>query len=321
MSWTDILQIDPGEHVSLGERIGALFQQQRATWPALRDGEAALAGMQRKTLNLHGDSVVVQVNPARRRSTQAQTDASAVAARPCFLCPQNMPAEERGIAFEELVVLPNPFPVLPLHTTIAAREHRPQRIADQVGKMLRLAKEIGGETTAILYNGPRCGASAPDHFHFQSASAVDIPLLNEIPSVINGIAARETFGRKMLICSGPDESVVQAAVERVIAALQKLDPSSQEPMLNIMASYRDGCYVVVVFPRAAHRPACYFATGPDKLAVSPAILEMCGVFVTTELDDFARVDAATACAIYEEVCISRDRFENVKTRLKIKSVD
>src|SRR4051794_22397504 len=184
MSWTRILQIDPGEGVPLRERIGLLFQQQRDTWPALRQGEEALATLQRKTLSLDGNAVVVQVNPARRRSTEAKTDAEAVAARPCFLCPQNMPAEERGMAFEDLVVMPNPFPVLPLHATIAAREHRPQQIARHLGKMLRLAKELG--EAAILYNGPRCGASAPDHLHFQTASAVAIPLLSQLPPVASG---------------------------------------------------------------------------------------------------------------------------------------
>ena len=125
MSWNHILQIDPGTGMPLRQRIDELFAEQRETWPLLRDGEAALAGLQKKTLTLDGDSVVVQVNPARRRSTLAKTDAKAVAARACFLCPENMPAEERGMAFEDLVVMPNPFPVLPLHCTIAGREHLP----------------------------------------------------------------------------------------------------------------------------------------------------------------------------------------------------
>ena len=123
--WHNILEGDPGAGVPLRRRVDTLFEQQRATWPMLRDGEAALAHMQRKTLELNGESIVLQYNPARRRSTTAKIDAQAVAARPCFLCPQNMPAEERGLAFEDLVVMPNPFPVLPLHCTIAAMEHAP----------------------------------------------------------------------------------------------------------------------------------------------------------------------------------------------------
>ena len=200
MSWNQILQIDPGPGVPLRQRIDALFAQQRETWPLLRDGEAALAGLQKKTLTLDGESVVVQVNPARRRSTLAKTDAKAVAARACFLCPENMPAEERGMAFEDLVVMPNPFPVLPLHCTIAGREHRPQRIAGRIETLLRLAEAIGPDLAAF-YNGPRCGASAPDHFHFQAARADAIPILTQLPSKAGwpSVIAHSSFGRKFLI--------------------------------------------------------------------------------------------------------------------------
>src|SRR5690349_6409501 len=121
MSWDRILEIDPGEGVPLRQRIDLLFEQQRATSPMLRDGEAALEHLEKKTLTSGGDSIIVQMNPARRRSTQAATDAKSVAARTCFLCPENMPPEERGVAFEDLVLMPNPFPVLPMHSTIAAR--------------------------------------------------------------------------------------------------------------------------------------------------------------------------------------------------------
>src|SRR4051812_3284204 len=122
MGWDEILSIDAGDERPLNERIDALFAQQRQTWPAFRAGEAALAQLQRKTLTLAGASIVVQVNPARRGSTLANMDAKAVAARPCFLCPQHMPPEERGVAFEDLVILPNPFPILPGHCTVAGRE-------------------------------------------------------------------------------------------------------------------------------------------------------------------------------------------------------
>jgi len=92
-----------------------------------------------------------------------------------------MPTEERGVAFEDLVVMPNPFPVLPMHCTIAAGEHQPQLIAGRVDCLLRLATEIGPDLAAF-YNGPKCGASAPDHFHFQAARASEIPILTQLPA-------------------------------------------------------------------------------------------------------------------------------------------
>ncbi len=311
MSWERILQNDQLGKPSR-QRIDDLFAQQRATWPTLREGEAALDRLERKTLTSAGETVVVQVNPARRRSTLANTDAKAVAARACFLCPDNMPPEERGVSFEDLVVLPNPFPILPLHCTIADREHRPQQIRGRIATFLRLAQEIGPDMAA-LYNGPRCGASAPDHFHLQAAHADDIPILAQLSSIADNcsIVPHTSFGRNMLVFRSTNAADVAADVERSIAALQKIEATTDEPMFNLLAHVVSGQYTAVLFPRAVHRPACYFATGPDRLLISPAILEMCGVLVTTEPDHFALVDAEAAQRIYEQVSISNSQFADL----------
>ncbi|HEX4415339.1 MAG TPA: DUF4922 domain-containing protein [Lacipirellulaceae bacterium] len=315
MSWEQILQNDrPGE--PLRQRIDALFAEQRETWPMLRDGEASLAHLQRKTLTSDGATVVVQVNPARRRSTLAKTDAQSVAARRCFLCPENMPVEERGVAFENLVIMPNPFPVLPLHCTIAAREHRPQQIEGQVGRMLRLAAEIG-PNLAVFYNGPRCGASAPDHFHFQAAVAKEIPILageRGLP-IGRSLFATTNFGRHMIVARGGDLMIVERAIERAFNALRELQEPADEPMLNLLA-YHDGThYKAILFPRRAHRPACYFATGPDQLLISPAVLEMAGVLVATEAEHFERIDAEIARGIYQEVSIGDADFARLAAKI------
>jgi hypothetical protein len=308
MNWEHILQNDrPAE--PLRKRIDDLFAQQRETWPALRDGEAALAHLQRKTLTDGDQSIIVQVNPARRRSTLANTDAKAVAARACFLCPENMPPEERGVAFEDLVVMPNPFPILPLHCTIAAREHRPQKLDGQIGKFLRLAKAIGPDLAA-LYNGPRCGASAPDHFHFQAVRENEIPILAQLPSLdtASRITPHTTFGRNLLLITGSNADAVAANVERSVNALRQIEVATDEPMLNLLAHFSAGRYAVALFPRAAHRPKCYFATGPEQLLISPAVLEMCGILVATELDHFERINAPIAGKIYEEVSLNPEHF-------------
>ena len=308
MSWERILQNDqPG--APLRQRIDDLFAQQRVTWPALREGEAALEHLERKTLTSNGDSVVAQVNPARRRSTLANTDAKAIAARACFLCPENMPPEERGVAFEDLVLLPNPFPVLPLHCTIADREHRPQQLRGRIATFLHLAQQIGPDMAA-LYNGPRCGASAPDHFHLQAARADEIPILTQLPTFdgTHQVSEHSTFGRNMLVFRNTNATDVAADIDRSIDALQLIEATTDEPMFNLLAHFAAGHYTVVLFPRAAHRPACYFMTGPDQLLVSPAVLEMCGILVTTDPEHFARIDARAAQTIYEEVSISANQF-------------
>lgn len=316
MDWSRILDGDPGAAVSLRRRIDMLFEQQRATWPMLRDGEAALMHLQRKTLELDGGSIVVQYNPARRRSTMAKTDAKTVAARPCFLCPQNMPAEERGMAFEDLVVMPNPFPVLPLHCTIAAMEHTTQRLSGRIGQFLRLAEAIGPDLAA-LYNGPRCGASAPDHFHFQAVRAEVIPLLQQLSTAATSakVASQSSFGRRILVVESADAAESEALLERIVGGLGVIGGAAEEPMLNLIGRFADGCYRIVAFPRAAHRPACFFAVGPEQLTISPAVLEMGGVIVTTEPEHFDRVVAETARGIYDEVSVSAKVVTDVVARI------
>jgi hypothetical protein len=315
MSWERILQIDQPSK-PLRERIDDLFSQQRATWPMLRDGEAALAHLERKTLTEGDQSVIVQVNPARRRSTLANTDAKAVAARACFLCPDNMPPEERGAAFEDLVLMPNPFPILPLHCTIADRKHCRQTIEGRIATFVHLAQAIGPDLAA-LYNGPRCGASAPDHFHLQAACASEIPILAQLAKLAGNrpVVPHSSFGRNMLAIRGTNSADVTANLGRSINALQQVEVATDEPMFNLLAHFAAGSYIVVVFPRAAHRPACYFATSPDQLLISPAVLEMGGILVATEPDHFARIEAQTARMIYEEVSISSARFANLIAKI------
>lgn len=310
MSWERILQNDTCATEPLLPRIEALFAQQHVTWTTFREGEAALQHLQTKTLTLGGERIIVQVNPARRRSTHAKVDAKSVAARRCFLCPENMPPEERGVAFEDLVVLPNPYPVVPRHCTIAHREHRPQQLTGRVATFLRLAAAIGPEMAAF-YNGARCGASAPDHFHFQASSAAEIPILAQLPALADRHQrmAQTNFGRSFLAFVSPNALDVEADIELAIETLHRLENTNVEPMFNLLACYRDGRYIAVLFPRAAHRPACYLAKGPERIAVSPAVLEMSGILVVTDPQQFDRVDAATAEFIYKQVSIAGAEFE------------
>jgi uncharacterized protein DUF4922 len=312
MSWQQILQSDAASDEPLATRIAALFAQQRAAWPALAEGEAALGMLKTQRLTEDGASVVVQANPARRRSTLAKVDARAVASRPCFLCPANMPAEERGIAWRDLVIVPNPFPILPRHCTVPGRDHVPQRLDGNVGSLLALAAAVGPEMAAF-YNGPKCGASAPDHFHFQACSAAPIPVLNEVQLHSDGHyrAGYISFGRSVLAFASQNADDVQADVEQSLVTLRKLWQSEKEPMVNLLVHVRDGRHLAMLFPRGAHRPRRYFAEGAERLAVSPAALEMAGILVVAEAEQIDRVDTAVAREIYEDVSLDRGRFEQL----------
>jgi hypothetical protein len=186
-------------------------------------------------------------------------------------------------------------------------------MAGRVGALLRLAQAIGPDMAA-MYNGPRCGASAPDHLHFQAASANEIPILSQVAVMAGGrpVQAHSSFGRNMFVFGGTSAVQVEADIERSIDALRRIADTADEPMFNLFAHYQNGRYTVILFPRAAHRPSCYFKTGPEKISVSPAVLEIAGILVATEPDHFDRIDAHAARAIYEEVSIAADAFKRLK---------
>ncbi|HJZ66878.1 MAG TPA: DUF4922 domain-containing protein, partial [Blastocatellia bacterium] len=161
---------------SLEARIAALIDQQRGTWPLLREGYDAFAQVETKRIPVNESEVVVQHNPRRIRSTAASVEKTAIDNRRCFLCPENLPQQEKGIAYgDSLLILCNPFPILDRHLSIVHREHRPQQIEGNLDALLCLARDLGSSCFA-LYNGPECGASAPDHLHFQACSRDALPI-------------------------------------------------------------------------------------------------------------------------------------------------
>lgn len=308
-AWADKLLPHDRPEAPLAERIDALLAHQRANWPAMAEGEASLASLKTKVLEADDGRIVVQANPGRRRSTHAKVDPKDIAARPCFLCPTNMPLAERGIAWRDLVILPNPFPILPRHCTIPSRDHTPQQIAGRVELLLELA-QAAGPSLAVFYNGPRCGASAPDHFHFQACDIAALPVFNQLDA--RGLRRRRrvhSFARNFLLFASPHPGEVAADLSAALDHLGALAPASAEPMVNLLATVHNDGLVAALFPRGAHRPGCYSAEEPHRVAISPAALEMAGVLVVAEPDHFDRVDAAVARQIYEQVSLAPAAFD------------
>src|SRR5688572_8308338 len=179
--------------VDLAARARALLDEQKREWAMLREGSSALDHVQTRNVPLNGFSFRLQFNPQRLASTAAKVDARAVAQRKCFLCPANLPREQRSIAVgEDYLILCNPFPIFPQHFTIPHRKHLPQRVADAFGVMLDLARAMRDRYT-VFYNGPRCGASAPDHLHFQAGDKGFMTIENEYDR-IKGDAIVTTAG-------------------------------------------------------------------------------------------------------------------------------
>lgn len=320
MSWNGRLidRSDLGPGAALGESVRALIAQQLSTWPMLAEAVEGLSGVRVRRLSIAGSTVVAQNNPRRIVSTTARVDSSSIGARPCFLCPENLPAEEKGIEFgDRFVVLCNPFPVLKDHLVVSAKDHIPQAISGRIGAMLDLAGQLG-EGWFALYNGPKCGASAPDHLHFQACDAGGIPLFEELETwdrmPVHGPAGVEAYAPvgyrvKLLAAESRDRAALEAWFDKALEALASITGSAGEPLVNIAASSRNGNLLLVVFPRQKHRPDCFFAEGEAKLTVSPASIDLSGVLVLPEPAHFERISTADVAGIFAEVTLDDALFD------------
>jgi hypothetical protein len=319
MNWNSRLL--PPEGGTLNASVEALIAQQVATWPMLREAVAGLKQVAVKQFTIKGSEVFAQFNPARIVSTAAKVDAATISKRPCFLCADNLPPEEKGIAFgDRFVILCNPFPVLPNHLVIASREHTPQAIAGNFGAMLDLARELG-DGWFVLYNGPRCGASAPDHFHFQACSRDGVPLFADYDFWLErdssevGFVINHNYRFKLMACGGGERQTLVDWFERALGHLAEVTNSESEPMLNLLTTFQNGQWAVFILPRGKHRPACYDAEGDAKLTISPAAIDLAGVVVVPQPDHFDRVTGEDLEKIFVEVGLGDEQMSDWAQRI------
>lgn len=321
----------------MNQTINNLLTEQLASWETARNNYAALSGVQVKELNVCGIPYKVQFNPARIVSSGAKVDAKSIKERKCFLCPANLPTEQKGIPFEgHYNILVNPFPIFPRHLTIPETAHVDQRIAPRFGDMLDLAQQLTDYT--IFYNGPKCGASAPDHAHFQAGSKGFMPIehdwRNQIADKVADYGPATLWHlndapRTALIIESPDRKTALKLFDAVYRSLD-VKPGETEPMMNVLALYEpssqatppyeggagEEAWIVFIFPRARHRPACYTAEGDANLLSSPASVDLGGVFITPVEKDFQKITAEDIAQILSEVCLSADDFHLVRQRIK-----
>lgn len=256
----------------------------------------------------------------RRASASADVDKAMAGERPCFLCKPNRPKQQRIIDWEGYEILANPYPLDALHLTIAAKEHTPQRIEGHILDMARLCRILSD--SMVFYNGPRCGASAPDHLHFQ---AVDKGMADNFELHLPYTATIYKVGKSILVGAAPGTApyfffhIVSAKDAELKQLLGKLRPllinADPEPMVNVMVwKSRRGTNVVIV-PRKAHRPTCY-GEGEGQMLISPASLEMAGYFNCARAEDAERLDDGKIREIYSEVAYEpMDYWEKLEQSL------
>lgn len=320
-----------GSVETLATRAGALLAQQKTAWDLLARNYAALSGVRTRSIEFDGFTVELQYNPARITSAAAKVDPKSIRERPCFLC--NLPPEQRGLAFDEgYRVLCNPFPILPEHFTIVHREHLPQRIATSFPGLLELAEAMGTHYTTF-YNGPKCGASAPDHLHLQAGDKGFMCIDREYATIKARFAEPiadgpnlHAFGvqkylRRFFAFESRDRDVLLAAFQAFYDAFAAVAPSEEEPMMNVLCSYEPavgapGQWRVIIFPRGKHRPSVFFLEGDAKVTVSPGAVDLGGVLITPVPRDFERLTREDVIQIFDEVCAPANVFEQIRAKMR-----
>jgi len=309
----------------LPELAGLLLTRQKATWSKLNSGYEAVAQSLVRTIDCGEFSVSLQCNPQRIVSSSAPVDSSSISARPCFLCPANLPEAQQGILYRrKFLLLCNPFPIFPQHYTISDLNHRPQSLEEHLGLFLHLARDLA-PSLAVFYNGPSCGASAPDHLHFQACPAGSLPIEAQLADgrpivpvakhLTAAILRAECLGRAVLMIEGPDAGHLIGAIKKILFVLKTAAVPGTEPLLNLHGVFEEGKWRMLLFPRQKGRPDLYDREGPERILVSPASVEMGGLLVAPVERDFRRLTPELVRHIYREVSVQPTLMEEWTGRL------
>jgi len=303
---------------NLNDIVSSLFHEQVSNWELARVNYEGLNTVRTKTFSFGDFAMNVQFNPARIVSSGAKMDAKTIAARKCFLCTENLPAEQKGVDAGNYTILVNPFPIFPQHFTIPRKEHIDQQIKPYFAEMLELAEAL--DDYAVFYNGPRCGASAPDHMHFQAGTKDFLPVITDYKrmkpthaTIIDEgmnyqLYQLNDYCRTVYCIESDSIESAQSLFENLYTKWQVLPDLSLilskeegiEPMMNIVCSFEDGIWYTFLFPRKAFRPWQFTAEGDKQLMVSPATVELSGIFITPIESHFDRITKDDVISILEQ---------------------
>lgn len=303
--------------------ISRFFNRQLEVWIDARHRFRDLKHVETRQFS---DQLKLQWNPARIVSTGAKIDKKTLGERPCFLCDKNRTKEQMSKQIDEKFhLLVNPFPILPVHFTIPARKHQPQLIYKNYGEMHRFISLHSD--LMVFYNGPKCGASAPDHLHFQAGTNGILPLqtnwqrlsrnLTDIISLNDEekiSVVRDFIVPAFVIISKSAESD-EALFRRLYKAMPQRGDET-EPMMNIISWRKGEEFISVVIPREKHRPEAYFAEGDAQFVVSPGALDMSGLIITPREEDFRKLTEEKALSLLQECGVSEEKMNAIIAKLK-----
>lgn len=306
------------------EKTDALYHEQAKNWPLMATNLEGLKSAQLKTFQFDGFSIHVQFNPKRITSSAAKVDKDSINKRKCFLCAENRPQEQNEVPFEDdYEILCNPFPIFKEHYTIAHKEHIPQEINNEFPRFLALSKAL--PKLVVFYNAPKCGASAPDHLHFQAGNLGFVPVEEDLPrlklwygdKIINQqqlqVTAIDDGLRRFVVLESENVDSLSESFKAVYEFAKNLE-SGEEPMMNILGYYNQG-WRVFVFLRDKHRPWQFFEKGEHNIVLSPASVDMGGTLITPLQKDFENISKENVIDIFNQVSMSPLRFVGLKKHI------
>lgn len=302
-----------GNTGNLSQKAEALLNHQKESWDLVNQNFSALDNIKIKKFEFNHFYINAQFNPSRITSSSAKVDKKSIANRACFLCEENLPGVQKGISYKDkYIILINPYPIFKQHLTIPHHNHIPQNIDEALGDLLDLSYDLK-ENFFVFYNGPKCGASAPDHLHFQAGVKKSTPLEHYYHSlvekkssvllkddIVEAYQIEALFLNFILIKSENKQKIIKLT-RKVIQQLQSYKYSDEEPLLNIISLFENDIWNVFVFPRKAHRPKQFFAEDNSKLLISPASVDMAGLLITPRKEDFEKLTNTDIQDIYSQV--------------------
>lgn len=298
-----------------------LIREQRSVWTLLDKNCRAMEQVESRIMPVEEIPFTLQFNPERIRSAAAPTDRKSIQNRKCFLCEKNRPAEQVGISVaEKYIMLANPYPIFPKHLTFPSVIHTPQTICGRLKDMLELARAI--DRYIVFYNGPRCGASAPDHMHFQAGNKGFIPLeylWNDIYHKQGEMVYQDESILLSRLTRWPQsvffiESEQMGRIAKAFDLLLQLLPvhnGDTEPMMNILCSYETPAWRVWVLPRRAHRPTQYYEKGDKQRLISPGAIDLSGVIPLPRKSDFERFTKEEIIDIFMQVSLTSEETDQI----------
>jgi ATP adenylyltransferase/5',5'''-P-1,P-4-tetraphosphate phosphorylase II len=304
------------------------FYEQLKSWELLNSNVKNLDTIRTKKIRFNNTSIVIQYNEARKASANAKIDKESLQSRACFLCKENRPNEQMELLFsKELTILTNPFPIFNRHFTIVSTKHENQKFLSKLGYFLELAKVY--QNFDIVYNGPKCGASAPDHMHFQAGEKNFMPFDTEVIELFNhnsekvqisegivlkAIHAKDYLRNLLVFKSNSKEKLTDWFIEAYNIIIKYY--TEDEPMMNLICFYKNNNWYLSVFLRDKHRPQQFFAKDDTRIMTSPGVVDFGGVFPMVREEDFNKVNKEIIEDIFSQLTINTMKYRDIIEELK-----